>query len=201
MKSAIGILCGGKSRRMGQDKAFLKWKEGTMLDRMVQEMSRDGREILISASAELAPVIMAQSSARVIADEWFDHGPLEGIHCVMKEAQADTVFFCAVDMPFISLEAAEYLEQKLQEPEYEACDCLVLEDEERIHPLCGIYRRRVVSVLERQLKDQNYRVMAFLESMKWQAVRIGESGLNSRVLWNANTPEDYERALRELELQ
>lgn len=201
MKSAIGILCGGKSRRMGRDKASLKWNDETMLERVIREMSSDGRELLISAAAEQTSKVKAQVEDLdifVVSDEYFDHGPLEGIRCVMKQAQSDYIFFCAVDMPFITLETVDYLEQRMEDPENAGCDCIVMEEGDRTHPLCGIYHKRALSVLEQQLEEGNYRAMAFLRKLNWKTVQVEVSGLDSRVLWNANTPEDYERALAQL---
>ncbi len=193
MKSAIAVLCGGKSRRMGQDKAFLNWKGQTMLDHMVGEMSGDGREILISASKEISALIGTRYSAEVVADEWFDHGPLEGLRCVLKRAQADSVFFCAVDMPFMTLSAVRHLEQEMEKPEYQDCDCLVFKEGSQRHPLCGIYRKSALPVLEKQLEEKCYRVMVFLESLNGRTFQIEESGLDPRILCNINTLEDYEQ--------
>ena len=198
LRASVGILCGGKSRRMGRDKAELMWQGSSLLDRVVREMENSGRELLISAANDAQRKMEWDmpdcTHVRIVPDVKQDCGPLGGIFSVLKAAHSDAVFFCAVDMPFVTEETAAYLEQFLSSD----CDGVVLADGERVHPLCGIYRKSVLPLIEAQLNSGDYRVGRLLDSCRIRQVQLRLSTLSSRTLWNLNTPEDYARAVRPL---
>lgn len=232
MRAAVGILCGGQSRRMGTDKAGLLWQGSTLLERMVRELGAHGRELLISVASTQQAVLMEetvlaqqavlveqavsveqevsaqrvaskepgavvsdqQSVPRVIPDHHPGCGPLGGIYSVLREAQADAVFFCAVDMPFVTEQAVEYLEQFLCSD----FDGVIFTEGGRLHPLCGIYCRSLLPVLERQLERGERRVRSLMDTGRIKAVPLELGALSGRTLWNLNTPEDYRRAARPL---
>lgn len=188
---------------MGRDKANLPWRGTTMLDRMVCEMQKGGREILVSVASSGSqdhgfcsdpenPVFSERPDICIVADEYPDRGPLEGICCVLKASKAEAVFFCAVDMPFVTEQTVEYLEQFLCS-DY---DGVVFADSNRIHPLCGIYKKQALPVIEAQLASEDYRVMQLLDSCRFKQVRLELSSLSPRTLWNTNTPEEYARAVK-----
>lgn len=213
---------------MGADKAGLSWQGSTLLERMVRELGAHERELLISVGSVEAAAVYGrlleaatlsagscarpepgkteQSAAtymqpditialpRFIPDLQPGCGPLGGIYSVLREAQTDAVFFCAVDMPFVTERTVAYLEQFLCND----FDGVVFTEGGRLHPLCGIYRRALLPVLERQLEQGDYRVRSLMDTGRIKAVPLEWSALPVRTLWNLNTPEDYRRAARPL---
>jgi molybdenum cofactor guanylyltransferase len=100
MNFSAVILAGGKSSRMGRDKAWLKVGGQTLLARQI-EIAREigAREILISGRPG---VDYAEFDCRVVKDQWPDAGPLAGIAAALEATTATRLLVLAVDMPNMS---------------------------------------------------------------------------------------------------
>src|SRR3954462_15887468 len=88
------ILTGGKSSRMGEDKAFLRLHDKTLL-----EIARE----LASAVCEKAFVVgdRARFGPHAVEDVYPDSGPLGGIHAALTAPKSDLKLVVAVDTPFL----------------------------------------------------------------------------------------------------
>ncbi|MCR5488327.1 MAG: molybdopterin-guanine dinucleotide biosynthesis protein B [Lachnospiraceae bacterium] len=182
----VGILAGGRSRRMGEDKAGLILGKETILERLCRELSGAG-EVLISSGKK---GLYEDLGFRVILDENRDIGPIEGIRRILAEASDDYVFVCAADMPFVTKELVSYLEEFISS-DY---DCYVIRDEKRVHPLCAIYHRRILPVLEELVREGKYRLMEVLLRVRTKYVSLELSCFDPRILRNLNTKEDFMEA-------
>ncbi|MBO7662011.1 MAG: molybdenum cofactor guanylyltransferase [Clostridia bacterium] len=179
----------GKSTRMGQDKALLTLDHTTFVGRLARELSVCG-EVFISTTL---PKDYEDVGLDVIHDEYPETGPLEGIRRSLEHARADRVFICAVDMPFVRGEMVRCLAERIS-PEDDIC---IFRDEDRIHPLCGIYRRRVLPVIEKMIQEDKHRMRELLSSVATKVVDIRECGFSGNALRNINTPEEYHAILEE----
>lgn len=190
MKAAIGILCGGKSRRMGRNKAELEWNGATLLAHLASSMLKDDRKLYLSVAD--AGSLAEPFRPYAVEDGWKDCGPLGGIASVLNAADTEAVFFCAVDMPYVSLQTVEYLEQCLTEEDDGVC----FVDGERMHPLCAIYRKRFTPVIEKQLASGDYRMRKLAANDRIRKVPFDPGILCEKTLWNLNTPDDYAKAAK-----
>ncbi|UPG90919.1 molybdenum cofactor guanylyltransferase [Luteibacter aegosomaticola] len=85
------ILAGGRSSRMGEDKALLRVGERTLLERT--------RDVLLEAGA--GAVVISGAAHDGIADRWPDKGPIGGIASVVAELIDDELLVVPVDMPHL----------------------------------------------------------------------------------------------------
>lgn len=187
MKIGCAILAGGKSSRMGRDKALLEWNGTSFIEKIEGELSMF-EERLIARGANADP---GGSGWTVIADRYPDRGPLAGIHAALSCCSSDALFIAACDMPLIEREQVKkFCEIMLHEGrEYDAV--IAAGPDGRVHPLFGIYRKTAVPWMEEQLESGNNRIMAVLEKLKVCYVRMdGEDG--ARVTANINTRQDYD---------
>ena len=96
---AVALMAGGRSTRMGQDKACLKDREGRPLWQgrlmLLQELKAD--EVLISCRE--AQPYLAESGDRLVFDRWENAGPLGGIVSCLEAMQSDFLLVLAVDLP------------------------------------------------------------------------------------------------------
>jgi molybdopterin-guanine dinucleotide biosynthesis protein A len=100
MNFSAVILAGGKSSRMGRDKAWLEVDGEPLLARQIQLVRATGaREILISgrADGDYAPF-----GCPVVRDEWPGAGPLGGLAAALEAALAPLLLVLAVDMPHMT---------------------------------------------------------------------------------------------------
>ena len=177
------ILAGGRSSRMGRDKALLELNEQKFIDHLVQELSGCCK-VMISAAHQDD---YAGYGVPVIADETKGIGPIEGIRQALRSSGSDYVFVCAVDTPFVRKEMIQYLAEFISS-DY---DAFVFRDGDRIHPHIGIYSRAALPVIEEMIGEKQYRLTKLLSRIRTKYVDIGTSCFDRKALRNINTPDDY----------
>ena len=102
---SAGILAGGKSKRMGEDKARL-WHGGeTFLAHLLREL-REFDEVLLSVEDRRA---WADAPCRVVEDQLPDFGPVEGIYQLLRAARNPYVLVTAIDLQCLTALALQTL--------------------------------------------------------------------------------------------
>jgi len=186
-----GILAGGRHTRMGMDKLLLTYKGKAFLEHIYEECSIFPERIVSVADRKK----YAQFPYHFIEDELKEYGPLEGIYQLLVHTKREYVFALAADMPRIKAGFLRAMTEKLQDE-----DCLVLETEDGLHPLCAIYSKNIISKLE-QMRSGNIRKPRLLyEQCKVRYVSAAELGYPDTIVQNVNTPEEYERLVAEDEI-
>ena len=180
-KDISAAILVGRSTRMGRDKALLEVSQQTFIGHLAQELS-GCREVFISS---VIKTDYPDYGLKTVPDEIMDFGPIEGIRQSLRHAEADYVFICAYDMPFVRREMIEYLAELVSAD----FDAWVFRDEERVHPMCGIYSRRVLPVAQQMIAEDRHRLMDLLSRVRTRYVEIGRFGGKARS--NINTPEEY----------
>ena len=179
----VVILAGGKSRRMGRDKAELTLNGVRFLDKLVWELS-GFEELWISVDDERRhPGIYYP----MVSDAFGDCGPLGGICSALMVCQADALVVVSCDVPLFSAGLAKKL-----------CDCLegggdaaiAVTEDEREHPLCGVYKKSCLEVFETCIKKQDYKMR---NALKMLEVKKYHAGRDSWRLRNINTPREWEK--------
>lgn len=184
MNISTGILAGGKSTRMGKNKALLAMNEKRFIDKIADELSSFS-EVLISAAEKGTYEDMGLC---VVYDEHKDIGPLEGIYQILKAASEEYVFICAADMPFITKELVSYMTEFVCS-DY---DCYVLMDEEHIHPLCGIYSKKMLAQVRTCIESGNFRLMKLLNGVRTKYIKLEYTSFDKKVVKNINTRAEYQ---------
>lgn len=181
------ILSGGKSSRMGQDKAGLILDGQTFLARLEENLAQ-ADEILLSIGKKSD---YPENPINHVTDRFPGCGPLAGIHAAMEVCRNPILFVVSCDMPFVDIELVKNLLPYLTE----SVDAVVpVEKSGKKHVLCALYRRSIKKIVEAQLESGDYKVQHILEKIRvcYVAVEgLSEHGLNG--LWNINTPQDYQK--------
>lgn len=177
----IGILCGGKGRRMGGiDKGMLRLDGDTFLSRLVR-LSGCFDERLISGAPER---ISAPEGFRVWPDDVPDCGPMGGICTLLRRCRSSALMIVACDMPLFGAGAIEAL-LKAYSP---AIPILALETTPGApEPLAAIYNRSCLPAMEQALAEGRLRMRAFLQENGAISVPFADR----TATWNVNTPDDY----------
>jgi len=187
--AAAAILAGGRSRRMGTDKALLTLEGTPLVGHVIARLRPLVSEILIVGDNAGA---YRQFGIPVISDPSPDQGPLAGIRTALMNTAAPLVFCCACDMPF--LETA--LVGRLLELAERGVAAVVPRVRGEREPLCAVYTRKALPAIEAVLATGGRRILDALARMPTHYVeeedlRVFDPELQSFV--NVNTPEDLAR--------
>lgn len=179
--SAI-ILAGGKSSRMGQNKADLIIHGRSFVSILTDKLGRLGiQDIMLSGYSGQV------NGARNIADIFPGKGPLSGIHAGLCAARQEHVLVLAVDMPLIP---ETFLERLLTCHDHGITVAIC---KGRVQPLVAVVDRGLSGECEMLLAEERLYVMALYDKAGYQTVPFTGEELLIR---GCNTPEEYEAILR-----
>lgn len=170
------LLCGGKSSRMGYiPKETLRLGGQTFRDRILRQLSVF-EQVALSDNKPC-------SDYPVWRDIYPGCGPLSGIHSALIHADHNCVFVTACDMPNLTEACIRRLVSALDEMD----DCLVPVVSGKVHPACAIYRKRILPIVEEQLRCGNYRLLSLLQRVSTCYFTVPAAFESD--FTNVNTPE------------
>ena len=186
------ILAGGKSTRMGTDKAFIEFEGRTLLARALDLACSVTPNVRIAGAGEkFAPF------APVVEDIFRERGPLGGIHAALRASKTELNFMLAVDMPFVSVKLLQYLIGEARTAA--AATVIVPRSDGRRQPLCAVYRPRFGDVAEEALLAGQNRIDSLFDTVETRVIgeeELDRAGFSSLIFRNLNTPEQLEEPRR-----
>ncbi|MCF6183282.1 MAG: molybdenum cofactor guanylyltransferase [Bacteroidales bacterium] len=182
------ILAGGKSSRMGKDKALLKIRNKTLTEILYETLSFFCSEIIISTNN---PEVKINGTISV-CDEIHDIGPAGGIISSLNTSTNEKNIIISVDTPFVSIELLKYLTDNSDKE----IDITILSEKGALQPLIGIYKKNVAKTFLSESEKGNYKVRNVIKLLNSKIIDISNlSFYNSRLLININKSDDYISAL------
>lgn len=185
------ILCGGRSFRMGVDKALLAFGGATMLEKVaatVKSVISPQQIVVVAAANQELPL----TDLTILRDSIEYQGPLAAIALGIANLprHVEATFITGCDAPLLSPAVIEFLFDQLGEH-----DCAVPRDAIRSYPLCAVYK---CSILPKLSEFQGRSLHEFIATLKVRAIPCNDLSavdpeLNS--FRNINTPDDYAGAL------
>lgn len=195
------ILAGGRSSRMGRDKASIEFEGSTLIERAAKVLRKAGAA-KISLVVSDRPEPPDSAGLPVIRDEFPGAGALAGIHAALKACGSEIALVTACDLPFASADLAKLLIKAL---EGSGSDCAIpAQPDGRLQPLFGTYRRdTALRTAEQVLVDPeaSNAVATLTDRLRTRILSFEDySGLPNalHLLMNVNTPEELEAAVREI---
>jgi molybdopterin-guanine dinucleotide biosynthesis protein A len=185
---AAFILAGGKSTRMGRDKAFVILDGRTLLARALEAARAVTADVrIVGDAAKFA------AFAPVVEDVFPGCGPLGGIHAALRASAAELNLILAVDVPFVSPALLQFMAAR-------ACSSSAVVTVARVagwQPLCAVYRREFADLAEDALREGRYKIDLLFDAVETAAISEDElvaAGFSTREFRNLNTREDVEAA-------
>jgi molybdopterin-guanine dinucleotide biosynthesis protein A len=187
------ILAGGRSTRMGADKAFVTLHGRTLLARaleLARSVACDVR--IVGDPAKFAPF------APVVEDLFRRCGPLGGIHAALRASETDLNLILAVDVPFVSAALLRYLIMRAK-----TCTAATVTAacaNGGWQPLCAVYRPQFADAADAALGAGRYKIDALFDAQPTQMVREEElesAGFFPAMFRNLNTQAELEAAHQE----
>ncbi len=186
------LLAGGRSSRMGTDKASLQLDGTPVLSSLVTRLGPlcEGGVMVIGRAEQALPELPA--ACRVEEDLISDCGALGGLHTALIKADTPWIFAAACDMPLLSARLVEWMRDRPPE----GAQVIVPIRDGFLEPLHAFYSLSCLEHVEHALAAGKRRMNSWLDSVRveripeesWRAVHpSGHSFLN------VNRPQDLER--------
>jgi molybdopterin-guanine dinucleotide biosynthesis protein A len=183
------VLAGGRSSRMGHDKALLTLGGEPLVQRAVRKLSEVCAEVAIAGGAE-----ELTRFGRVIPDKFPNCGPLGGIVSALELSRLEWNLFLSVDAPFVPVSCLKTL---LSMAAGFSGVAVIARVENRMQPLCAVYSRKALGVLEQELAAGRWKVLSAVEAAgAVHVMDFEDAGLFA----NLNTPEEFAEAERQLDV-
>ena len=172
------VLAGGKSTRMGRDKALLDWHGQTMLDHM--------SDLLRSVVDSVQVVGRAQ-----LPDRLPNLGPLSGIATALEATSTDANIIVAVDLPYLTRDFMKYLRMRHENSGSPLLACRIRSD----FPLCLGVWRPMLPEIKKLLTAGQLSVRGLIESSSAEIIsekELLQAGFSVTMFKNINTPTDWD---------
>ncbi len=185
MPFAAAILAGGRSTRMGADKALLRWDGRRLLDRQLDLLRTLGpTDLYISGRAG---VDYAVAGVSVVLDAAPGLGPLGGLAAVLGAVTTAHVVVLAVDLPALT---PEFLLRLLRLRTEGAG--VVPRSAAGWEPLAAVYPREILPLVRMHIEQRKLALHRLIDAGIAAGLLIEAriADQNSGVFRNVNTPED-----------
>ncbi len=178
------IFAGGKSSRMGTDKATLPFGNyGSLAEYQYRRLKKIFRNVYIGSKTE-----KFDFDAPLILDRYAASSPMSGLVSAFETLEgAEAIFVLSVDAPFID----KTVITALLDAERHA-DAVIARCCQKVQPLCGLYRRSCLPYAKSALEADKHKMGMLLDAFDTYYVDFEER----EAFLNLNHPEEYEAALK-----
>ena len=150
------VLAGGRSVRMGRDKARIELAGRSLLGRMLEKLEALGVRARVAGLRDPVDGVTAE----VIPDEHRDCGPLSGMETALSRSEAELVLVLGVDLPLLETEFLVWMLQRAETTGAMATIPVLLGEPQ---PLCAVYRRELIHGVRAALEAGDYKMMVAVE--------------------------------------
>ena len=201
MKEKISsiLLAGGKSERMGEDKAFLKYRNDTFIKIITKKLYRTCDEIIISINKN--PKIYEEElytfldKIVFVKDKKPYDGPLNAIVSAAEKVKHRFIFIATVDTPLLNPNLIDFYLKKIKNFE-----CIIPVVKEKFQPLNTLYTKEALEKAKEVYKTKKS-LIAWIEQLKCLKVyedEISKIDENLYSYWSINTKGEYKKLLEEI---
>ncbi len=165
------VLAGGKSRRMGTDKALLAWNGQTLLEHMTG---------LLHGVCDPVQVVGRDD----LPDSVPDLGVIGGIATALEHTTTENNLIVAVDLPLLTHRLLKHLKESLERSDRPLVVCNI----GSAYPLCLGVRRVLLGPLHAYIASARRSLHGFIDTVTPEIIE----GFGPDLFRNINTPADYE---------
>ena len=177
------VLAGGRSRRMGRDKALLPFGGySTLAEYQYRRLLPLFPRVWLSAKENKFPF-----EAPLLPDRSATYSPLVALASILERIEGEAAFLLGVDMPFVP---PRLVSAMLRGYEAERPSILAARGPRGPEPLCALYSRSLLPEIHRRIARDEHRLQALLE---FQNARLFPWD-NPEAFRNLNRPEEYREA-------
>mgnify|MGYP005992398241 CR=1 FL=1 len=181
---ACVILCGGRSSRMGEDKALLPFSSHLSLSEyQFNRLKLHFKEVYISSNENKFNFL---NEEELILDENKDiHSPIVALNTIFEKLPNQKIFIITVDTPLVSIESIEKIVN--ESVDFDIC----VAQTERVHNLCGVFNSSISLTTKKMIIEDFHKVGYLLKNNNTKIVQFD----NDDEFLNLNNKIEYEKAL------
>lgn len=180
------VLAGGQSRRMGQDKALLPYRNGSLLSHAVDALRPLCAPIFILSSHPQHHF----PSTTTLPDAYPHTGPMGALLTGLEAMPTSWAAVFACDIPhFPAAFWQTLLEQQALFPDKQA---ILFSENERLQPLCSLFSRQAIPPLQAAIHAGNLRMIEIIRQLDTHILPANANlaGWTPNAFANWNRPED-----------
>lgn len=188
----LAIIAGGRSRRMGRDKALVKLHGRPMLAHVIERVSGLGQAQTLLVSNDHAA--HARFSLPMVRDSLPDAGSLGGIYTALMHSRHGHTLVVACDMPTLSPALLAYMLELREEGEYDVIVPRVAGYPQGLH---AVYSQACVAPIRSKIEAGRLKVIGFHDQVRVRYLDEDEwhpLDPTGQALSNVNTPEELAAA-------
>lgn len=186
----VQIMAGGRSSRMGTDKALVRLGGQTLAMRALEQWRGWGGGLLYSVGDRPVPEWLPEW-AQPVRDIHRECGPMGGLEAGLRCCETPYLLLCAVDLPFVTPKQGKQLADAIDQ----ADSCIFCRNGKE-EPLFGLYRvESCLPAVTRHLEQKQYRMRALFS--EWNSVLVPTA--EEDAFRNLNTKQDLEQAQKLLQ--
>lgn len=153
------IFSGGKSSRMGQDKALLPFSTYTTLGQyQYEKLSKLFTNVYLSIKEQ-----KFDFACQTIIDIYEESSPLVALVSCFEALEAENIFVLSVDAPLVDKEIIVPLYETSQLPNNQNKDAIIAKSPKGVQPLCGFYKRSILPLARAYLSNHKHKLTALLD--------------------------------------
>lgn len=182
------ILAGGRSQRLGIDKALLELGGQPLLSRAVDKLASISHDLIVVTNNPGAYESLGLK-VRFVPDEQPGEGALMGVYSGLKAAYHDSAIAVACDMPFMSVPMLRYML-----PEVARCDVVIPRFNDLLEPLHALYSKGCLPSMAASLAQGRRQIVSFFDDVevcyieepvvvRFDPLRLAFMNVNTRADW------------------
>jgi molybdopterin-guanine dinucleotide biosynthesis protein A len=185
------VLAGGLSSRMGQDKSLMQFRGKPLIVYAIDALSSLCEKVVVSSNLQVYDF----TGCDVWPDELPVQAPINGLYSCLKRSKTDWNFILTCDMPFTGSRLFAYLLEQAQGEDA----VIPVHGQGLVEPLCGLYNRSTLNVLEQQVQAEQYSILKLLKQIRCSFVNIGsdQEFYHTEMFSNLNFPADLDKYIKD----
>lgn len=173
------ILAGGKSSRMGTDKGLVDYMEKPMITYGINLLQPICNDVMIISNQEG----YEKFGFPVYKDRVESVGPLSGIYTALLKSKHKVSIILSCDTPNVNRAILLCLLRHI-----DSYDCCVARYNDRVHPLCGVYKKSTRSIFLEDIKNGHYKLTETVGKLNCKEVDL--SNFPEKIFKNINYSKD-----------
>jgi molybdenum cofactor guanylyltransferase len=183
------VLAGGKSSRLGRDKALEKIGGRYLIERVIHSLSQLGEDIIVVTAA---PNQLSDLNVEKVIDTYPRTGAKVGLCTGINASLSFYSLVVACDMPFLNIDLLRYLLDSAS-----GYDAAIPRIGDKIEPLHAVYSKNCIPILEEQISKDKLKISDLFDEINVRYVEVGEIERydpQHLSLFNINSEADLKRA-------